>query len=77
MELNLNIHLDKKNYKIDNTFFQKMVFVFNALEEGWSIKKKDGSYTFSKKHENKKEVFHEDYLIKFMQEKFDIDKILS
>ena len=26
--------------KIDDTTFQKMCFVFNALDEGWTVKKK-------------------------------------
>ena len=46
--------------------FQKMVFIMNALDKGWSIKKKDESYIFTKKHENKKEIFQENYLDEFI-----------
>ena len=35
---------NKRNIKIDKTKFHKMVFLFNALEEGWTIKKKSDSY---------------------------------
>ena len=54
------IQLDKKK-------FQKMLFLTNALEKGWSIKKINNKYIFRKKHENKKEFFQEDYLEKFIE----------
>ena len=75
--MELNIHLDKQNYKVENKVFQKMLLLYNALEEGWSVKKQQDSYIFSKKHENKKEVVHEDYLLKFMQLNLDYEKVLS
>jgi len=54
-----------------------MAFIFNALENGWSIKKKDKLYIFTKKHEGKKEVYLDTYLKRFMVENFDINKFLS
>lgn len=54
-----NIHINKAKY-------QKMLFIMNALEQGWSIKKSEGSYIFTKKHENKREIFMESYLEKFI-----------
>jgi len=75
--MELNIHLDKQNYKVENKVFQKMLLLYNALEAGWSVKKQQDSYIFSKKHENKKEVVHEDYLLKFMQLNLDYEKVLS
>ena len=47
--------------------FQKMVFIMNALDKGWSVKKIEDSYIFTKKHEGKKEVFQSDYLDKFIE----------
>jgi hypothetical protein len=47
--------------------FQKMVFIINAIEKGWSVKKIEDSYIFTKKHEGKKEVFQNDYLEKFVE----------
>lgn len=44
----------------------KMVFITNAIENGWSVKKRNGYYIFSKKHENKKEYFTKNYLDKFI-----------
>jgi hypothetical protein len=47
--------------------FQKMVFIVNAIDQGWSVKKVQDSYIFSKKHENRKEIFQQDYLEKFIE----------
>jgi len=45
---------------------QKMLFIMNALDDGWSVKKSQDKYIFSKKHENKIEVFQEEYLATFI-----------
>ena len=37
--------------KVDAIKMQKMVFIYNALEEGWNIEKKKDLYIFNKKHE--------------------------
>ena len=55
-----------QNIKIEKPVFQKMMFLTNALEEGWSIRKSKDSYIFTKKHENKREIFQEDYLENFL-----------
>ena len=52
--------------KMDKKQFQKMVFIMNALDEGWSVKKNSDSYIFTKKHENKVEIFKEEYLETFL-----------
>ena len=68
---------NNNNNKIDSIRLQKMLLVFNALEEGWTIKKRRGSFIFTKNHEGKKEIFHESYLRKFMETNFDLNKLLS
>ena len=70
-------YLENKKIKIDIILFKKMNLIYNALEEGWSIKKKENSYIFTKKHENKKEIFEESYLLNFMKSNLDINKILN
>ena len=69
-------YLENTNIKIDNIKFQKMLFLFNAIEEGWSIKKKNNSYVFSKNHEGKKEVFDDNYLNQFMKASFDMRTVI-
>jgi hypothetical protein len=61
----LNIDLPK-NIQMERKKFQKMLFITNALEDGWTIKKSQDSYIFTKKHENKREIFQENYLENFI-----------
>jgi hypothetical protein len=63
--------------EIDKIKFQKMVFLYNALDNGWTIKKKHDSYIFTKNHEGKKEIFEESYLSIFMKDNININNILS
>ena len=77
IKVNLESLTDLENVKIDAIKFQKMLFLFNAIEQGWSVKKKNESYVFTKHHENKKEVLEDSYLIKFMKTNLDLNKVLS
>jgi hypothetical protein len=70
METTEEIQVKKKN-------FQKMLFLTNAIEKGWSVKKTDSSYVFRKKTENKKEVLRADYLEKFIDSNLDINLLLQ
>ncbi len=67
---------DSKYVSINKLKFHKMIFLFNALEDGWTIKKKKNSYFLLKNHEGKKEVFLDSYLSRFVKEQMDINKIL-
>jgi hypothetical protein len=73
----MDIEIKVDNLEIDKIKFQKMVFLFNALDNGWSIKKRNETYIFTKNHEGKKEVFDESFLAKFMKDNIDINKLLS
>jgi hypothetical protein len=55
--------------------FEKMAFIYNALDDGWLVKKRNNNYVFSKPHENKKEIFQDDYISTFMKDNFDINKL--
>ena len=81
MDMKINLDslkdLENNNIKIDIIQFQKMILLFNSIEQGWSVKKRDESYIFSKPHENKKEVLEDSYLIKFMKTNLDVKKIFS
>jgi len=63
--------------QIDALKLHKMAFLYNALEEGWKIKKKSDTYVFTKTHEGKKEVFLDNYLKLFLEKNFDINKIIN
>ncbi len=77
MDIDINMNIKSDKLKLDVGKFQKMLFLYNALDNGWSIKKKNNTYIFKKNHEGKKEVFDESYLSIFMKENSDINKLLS
>jgi hypothetical protein len=54
------------NDSSSKTNINKMIFIMNAIESGWTVKRHEDSYVFTKKHENKREVFMETYLEKFV-----------
>jgi hypothetical protein len=60
---------------IDNIKLKQMVFLFNALDDGWTIKKNKDCYYFTKKHEGKKEVFSSSYLSDFMKTNFNVNSV--
>lgn len=69
---NLEIPMDQPQ-QITKTQYKKMIFIQNALEQGWSVKKSQDSYIFTKKHENRREIFQENYLETFLVSNFSGD----
>ena len=69
--------LENEDLKVDAIKFQKMLLLFNSIEQGWSVKKRGDSYVFTKNHEGKKEVLDDAYLLKFMKTNLDLNKIIS
>jgi hypothetical protein len=67
METTNIINALNNNIKMDRIVFQKTMFIMNALEGGWTVKKKDDKYIFIKKNENRQEVYQEEYLRKFIE----------
>lgn len=62
------IHIAPTLEMPDVKTLHKHKFLMNALEKGWTIKKRGDHYILSKKHEGKKEVFKDCYLEKIMNE---------
>ena len=81
MDIKINLDslkdLENSNFKVDAIKFQKMLLLYNTIEQGWSVKKRNDSYVFTKNHENKKEVLDDSYLMKFMKTNLDLNKILN
>jgi hypothetical protein len=59
---------DSKEQAVDYDTLRKMSFIYNALQNGWKIHKKNQYYIFRKKHQNKEEIFDESYLSTFVKE---------
>lgn len=62
-----------QNIKLNKSSLHKMLFIMNSLDQGWSVKKSNESYIFTKKHENRKEIFQENYLENFLLSNFSTD----
>ena len=56
----------QKNIINDETI-RKMSFIYKAIHNGWTVHIEDGKYIFIKKHNGKREVFEEEYLLNFIQ----------
>ena len=64
--------------EIENICFKKMLFIYNALQDGWIVKKKGDKYIFTKKHENNKELYlDESFLTNFINKNSDIKQVLK
>lgn len=74
----MNIILENGNkISIENITFQKMLFIYNAVNSGWSVKKENDLYIFKKGHERKKEYFKDEFLSSFMGKNFNMETLLS
>ena len=68
----MDIYLDNNDI-IDKITLTKMSFIFNAINDGWNVEKlqnidsQECKYIFRKKHENKKEIFSNNFLENFIQ----------
>lgn len=77
LDTNKNRNTDTISPMFDHMKFQKMLLLFNAINDGWTIKKQNDAYIFTKNHEGKKEIFRESFLHTFMKDNFDINKLLN
>lgn len=64
-----------ENIKIDKKIFTKMNFIFNAINDGWTVSKKKDKYIFTQSHGGRKEVFTESYLADFIKTNLVLNKI--
>jgi hypothetical protein len=67
--------MEKEGENVDMIKLHKMAFIYNALENGWKVKKNNDYYVFSKNHEGKKEVLLDSYLKKFVTSNLDINNL--
>jgi hypothetical protein len=81
MEIRVDVHNNTDSsidiHQPDFLTIQKMSFIYNALNAGWTIKKKENTFVFSKKHEGKKEVYLETYLQNFIESNLNTNKQLT
>ena len=73
----MDIEIQTNTNSIDMITLQKMTLIYNALENGWSIKKRNNCYVFKKKHNNEKKIYLDNYLRRFMIKNMDINSIIN
>ncbi len=62
--------IDKETTDINKEVKQEiyvMIFLMNTLDDGWCVRKKNNNFIFRKKHNHKKEIYSDDYLVTFLQ----------
>ena len=59
--MNITNHIPPSNE------INKLLFIHNALEKGWSVRKKGKCYIFSRKHNNELKYFKPSYIYEFIQ----------
>ena len=73
--MDVQLKINNIDLNVNSNKLHKMIFIFNALENGWTIKKKNKKYIYSKNHEGKKEIFSEDYLTSFIKDNSNINNL--
>ena len=75
---NINNNINSNN-NIDLIQIQKMIFIYNAILSGWSVKKStNNNFIFTKSgEEKKKEVNLNNYLNEFINYNLNINNIKS
>jgi hypothetical protein len=71
--------MNKKVYT-EKKLFSKMVFIMNALEQGWKVKKirnKDNKYIFYKKNDDTKDVKSESFLELFVNDNMSAENLFT
>jgi len=56
--------------KYSSKDLSRILFISNAIEDGWSVKKKNDLYIFSKHNGKEKQIYEEKYLEKFIKKYF-------
>ena len=65
--------IDLRKHCTNKKDFSKMMFIYNAIEDGWNVQKTKNSYKFSKHKSKEKQVFTEDFLNNFITKYFNLN----
>jgi hypothetical protein len=64
--------IDLSNFKINNKELSKIMFIYNAIEDGWTIKKKEDKYIFTKQKCKEKHIYNDEFLENFIKKYFKV-----
>jgi|TARA_Y100000389_G_C17466334_1_gene525972 hypothetical protein len=63
--------MHKQTIEVDTTDHKKLAklqFIHNALEKGWSVRKREANYVFRKRHNGEIRVFQKSFIEEFVRE---------
>jgi hypothetical protein len=68
----MNNNIDTSKLNPDE--LQKVLFIYNALNDGWTVKKSDeNKFIFSKEHDNaSQEIYADGYVKEFLMNNFNL-----
>lgn len=69
--------IDNIDISISHKKMKQMIFIMNCLENGWTVKQRGEKFVFKKKHENKEEIYDDNFIDKFVSENSNITQILE
>ena len=76
MDSNIHLNFDMPmDLNIDLLKLHRLSFISNAIDAGWTVKKRDDKYIFTKNHEGKKEVYLETYVRKFVESNLNLNNL--
>lgn len=61
----------KKTKEEEKIKYYKMLIIFNAIQDGWTVKKCNGIYKFHKRNEDRDEMLQESHIDTFLRESVD------
>ena len=61
-----DVPIMKQPPNIEPRIVQKMAFLYNAIEDGWRVNKSGTNYIFTKPHENKREIYNNQFVEGFI-----------
>lgn len=62
---------EKERNKEEKIKYYKMLMIYNAIDNGWTVRKKNGVYRFNKRNEDRDEMLKEGHIDKFLRESFE------
>ena len=63
--------------QVDCLTLQKMAFVYNAVQSGWTVRKTEGAYVFRRRHGGERQIFLDSFLKQFIEENLDMNKLVD
>lgn len=73
----MNCVIDDISLQVPAKTLKQMIFIANALENGWTVRKAGRSYVFTDRLEGRSEVYEAGFLDAFVRENTDMRAFLA